>query len=412
MACIRPFKGYRPKKDLAKNIASYPYDVVSSEEAREIAKNNQYSFFHVVKPEIDLDPKIDLYSPVVYDTAKKNLEMFIEKGWLIQDEKDCFYVYRQNMNGHEQYGLVVTASCDDYDNGIIKKHEFTRPDKEDDRFRHVYTTGANGGPVFLTYRPDGGINQMVSSVVKSEKPLYDFVADDGISHTVWQIKDSKLISELITKFKKVDYLYVADGHHRAASGSRTRKAKAKENKNHRGDEGYNYFLAVLFPSDQLKVLAYNRVVEDLAGKSPSEILKGLSEVYELVSQGVKVPPENKMVSVYLEKKWYLFKDNSDKSKYSSPEEGLDVAVLQSRILAPLLKIDDPRTNSRIKFIGGIRGTDELEKLVDSGKYKIAFSLYPTSVDEIMSVADVSKVMPPKSTWFEPKLRSGLIVHKF
>lgn len=410
MAIIKAFKGLRPKEELEKKIASYPYDVLNSEEARELAKGNEYSFFHVVKPEIDLDKGINLYDQIVYDTAKNNLNAFIEKGWLIQDPEDCLYIYKQKMGEHEQYGLVVCSACDDYDNDIIKKHEHTRKEKEDDRAKHVDVTGANAGPVFLTYRSQDAINNIVNSIVDKENPTYDFTADDDIAHTLWIIKDKGIIDQLVSEFEKVDYFYVADGHHRAASGSRVRKLRKEANPNHTGNEEYNYFLTVLFPDNQLQILPYNRVIKDLHGNDKETFIEKIRASFELTESGQKNSPEPHTICMYLDKKWYTLNVKQENIVSDDPVKSLDVYILQNYLLDPILGIKNPRTDNRVNFIGGIRGTKELEKLVDSHEYEVAFSMFPVQVGDIMRIAEANEVMPPKSTWFEPKLRSGLVVH--
>jgi uncharacterized protein (DUF1015 family) len=410
MAKIKPFKGLRPQKGLEKKIASLPYDVMNSKEARELAKGDEYTFLHIVKPEIDLDENTHLYDQVVYDTARNNLQSFIEKKWLVQDKEDSLYVYKQKMGDHEQFGLVVDAACDDYDNDIIKKHEYTRPEKENDRAKHVHETGANAGPVFLTYNAQESIDSIINNIVSNQTPEYDFTASDDISHTFWVVKDKEILENLVAEFAKVDYLYVADGHHRAASGSRTRKLRKEANKNHTGNEEYNYFLTVLFPGNQLKILPYNRAVKDLYGLDSKTFMERLGDSFEVSETDQPSPAEIHTFCMYLDNKWYKMKAKDSSIDSNDPVKGLDVSILQNNVLTPLLGIEDPRTDNRIHFVGGIRGTKELEKLVNSGEFKVAFSMYPTRVEDIMNVAKVGEVMPPKSTWFEPKLRSGLIVH--
>ncbi|PID27235.1 MAG: hypothetical protein CR982_06465 [Candidatus Cloacimonadota bacterium] len=412
MAVIKKFKAIRPKEGLEKAVASFPYDVINSEEAREIAKGNPHSFLHVVKPEIDLPVGTDLYSEEVYATAKANIEKFISEGTLIQDEEPKLYIYRQTMDGREQYGIVGSAFVDDYDNDVIKKHEHTRKKKEADRVKHVDTTNINAGPIFLTYKNKESINNIVSDVVKSTKPVYDFVADDGIGHTVWIIEDDSKSDKLIEEFAKIDYLYVADGHHRSASAAIVANRRRENNPNHNGSEEYNYFLAVYFPDEQLHIMDYNRVVIDLNGNSEDEYFEKLTKIFECEKIGSDIyrPTKKGEIGMYMDKNWYKLTVKSGIFDPKDPVNSLDTAILQSNILDPVLGIDDPRTSERVDFIGGIRGLEELVKLVDSGKFKVAFAMYPTSIKELMDIADAGKVMAPKSTWFEPKLRSGLLIH--
>jgi len=415
MSVIRAFRGLRPPKELANKLSVLPYDVVSSDEARALAKGNKYSFFHITKPEIDLPKSVDLYDDKIYTTAKNNFQKFIKNGYFLIEDKPCLYIYKQQMGKNTQIGLYVCASVDEYEQNLIKKHELTRKDKEDDRARHVYETNCNAGPVFLTYRSQKTIDNVISNFLKTSKPLYDFYASDSgakVRHTIYCISDDTMINKLIALFKKVPALYVADGHHRAASGYRVRALRQKENKNHTGNEEYNFFLAVLFPHNQLNIMPYNRVVKDLNGLTADELLKKIGEKFNITKVKTKLysPTKTKNIGMYLEKQWYNLTPKKGIFDAKSAVKSLDVSILQDNILAPLLNIQDPRTDKRINFIGGIRGAAELKKLVDSGEYKIAFSMYPTSVDELMRIADAGEIMPPKSTWFEPKLRSGLVVH--
>lgn len=410
MAVLRPFRAFRPKPEFAAEVAAKPYDVLSSDEAREEAKGHPLSFLHVGKPEIDLDPSISLYDPLVYQKGKENLWKLINDGILVQDEQPYYYVYSQTMDGRTQYGLVGCASVDDYWNDIIKKHEKTRKDKEEDRSNHVRITNAHTGPIFLTYRDNDTINSIINEVIKN-KPENDFVAPDGIIHKSWVIKDYNYIEQIKKTFTQIDFLYVADGHHRSAAAAIVGRERQMANPNHTGEEEYNFFLAVLFPASQLKILDYNRVVKDLNNLTTEEFFHKLEQVASILPVPDQFKPTKKSeMGLYFEKQWYKISLNPDLLSNPDPVESLDVAILQNKILAPILGIDDPRTSKRIDFVGGIRGLGELEKRVNSGEMKLAFSMFPTSVDELMKIADSGKIMPPKSTWFEPKLRDGLFVH--
>ncbi len=410
MAVFKPFKAYRPKPEYAKEVAAKPYDVLNSEEARKEVEGHPLSFLHVGKPEVDLDPSIDLYDPRVYQKAKENLQKLINDGILVPDNKDYFYIYAQTMNGRTQYGLVGCASVDDYWNDVIKKHEKTRKEKEEDRCEHVRVTNSHSGPIFLTYRDVDEINSLVAEQIK-QTPEYDFVAEDGISHTVWVIKDDEIINKIENIFAGIDYLYVADGHHRSAAAAIVGRERREANPNHTGNEEYNYFLSVLFPASHLFIMDYNRVVKDLNGLSKDEFFAKLKEHFDVSEPDKQVKPEAKgEIGLYLDGKWYKLSAKEHLRNISDPVDKLDVAILQNYVLTPILGVDDPRTSKRIDFVGGIRGLDELERRVDSGEMKLAFSMYPTSIDELMSIADSGKIMPPKSTWFEPKLRDGLFVH--
>ncbi|MBN1274518.1 MAG: DUF1015 domain-containing protein [Candidatus Aminicenantes bacterium] len=411
MAVLRKFKALRPKKGLEEKVASYPYDVLNSEEARDLVQGNPYSFLHVVKPEVDLPEGTDLYAGEVYNKAKENFQKFITEGVLIQEDSPRLYIYRQTMEGREQYGIVGCVSVDDYNEDIIKKHEHTRPVKEKDRMRHVDVTNANAGPVFLTYRAKDSINHLVKKAVQ-ETPVYDFTATDGIGHTVWIIEDEVLSDSLIQEFARVDYLYVADGHHRSASAAGVANKRREVNPYHKGDEEYNFFLAVLFPDEQLRILDYNRVLKDLNGHTRDELFAELEKIFLVGKLGDKPykPQKKGEYGMYFEKTWYKLTVKEEYVDHGDPVDSLDIAMLQSNLLGPFFGIDDPRSSDNINFVGGIRGLGELVKLVDSGKYAVAFALYPVSVKELMAIADAGRVMPPKSTWFEPKLRSGLLVH--
>lgn len=411
MVMVRPFKGIRPTPELAEKVASFPYDVISSEEARVIAEGNPHSFLHVVKPEIDLPVGTDLYSDIVYETAKKNFNDMIAKGVLVQDQEAYMYIYKQKMGNHEQYGLVACTSADDYNADKIKKHEFTRKKKEDDRTRHVITLNCNAGPVFLTYRDQKEIDSWIADFVKNNKPVYDFVKEDGIGHTLWVIKDRDLIQKLHARFESIDSLYVADGHHRSASAARAKAERMKSDPNPSADKEYNYFLSVLFPATQLMIMDYNRVLFSLNGLTKEQFLAKLQEKFEIIGEGTDPSPKNmKEYGMYLDKKWYQIRAKAGTFPAEDPVESLDCAILQNNLLSPVLGIGDPRTDEKIDFVGGIRGHKELEKRVNSGECAVAFKLHPVSIEQLMSVADAGKVMPPKSTWFEPKLRSGLVVH--
>jgi uncharacterized protein (DUF1015 family) len=411
MATIRPFKGVRPQKEYADKVASFPYDVVNSKEAGELAKNNPYSFLHVVKPEIDLPEGTNLYDDAVYAKGKENLYRLLEDGILFREKEPRLYIYRQRMGDHIQTGLVAGASVEDYENDVIKKHEHTREVKEKDRIRHVDTLNANTGPVFLTYRHRAEIDNLLEEYVKSNTPEYDFAADDGIQHTFWVIEDKELTEKLVKLFAGLDFLYVADGHHRSASAAKVGAMRKAANPNHTGEEPYNFFLSVLFPDNQLKILDYNRVVKDLNGLDEREFIDRVKEKFEVVPSDAPVAPAEKgEFGMYLAGKWYRLKARPGSWDNSDPVKRLDVAIIYDNLLKPVLNIGDPRTDERIDFIGGIRGLQELERRVDSGEMAVAFSMYPTSISELMDIADSGNVMPPKSTWFEPKLRSGLIIN--
>ncbi len=416
MARVKPFKGLRPRKELAEKITSPPYDVMNSIEAREMAEGNEYSFLHVVKPEIDLPVDTDIYDDAVYRKAKENLDKLIEREWMKKDDAEAYYIYRQKMGEHTQTGIVAAASVDDYEKDIIKKHEFTRKDKEDDRTRHVYTLKANTGPVFLTYKAKDSLDSIIADYAENNEPEYDFTSQETatVRHTFWVVRDKETIEKIRSEFEAIDYLYVADGHHRSAAGTRVRSMMMKENSSHAGTEEYNYFLSVIFPHDQMYIMDYNRVVKDLNGMDSEEFKMKVSEKFEIEETGKKglpfTPNEFNTYGMYLDGTWYCLTAMEDSFNGKDPIESLDVAILQNNLLAPLLGIGDPRTDKRIDFVGGIRGLNELERLVDECGFKVAFSMKPTSIEQLMSVADAGKVMPPKSTWFEPKLRSGVCVH--
>lgn len=406
---IRSFKGLTPAKGKAEAIASLPYDVVNFEQAEEQAKGRPLSFMRVVRSEIELPAGTDPYSDAVYAHAKENFEKLVADGNLVREPENCMYLYRQQMGDHSQTGLVAVFSAEDYDADVIKKHEKTRQAKENDRYRLTKTLRVNTGPVFLTVKDGTKLDQIVDDK-KDSDAAFDFVAADGIRHTGWKISDPAKLAEIVDIFDKIPCAYVADGHHRSASNARCARDLKAANPNHTGKEDYNWFLSVVFPAGQLKILPYNRVVRDLAGMSEAQFLQQLGEVCKVSESGEKSPTAPNYVDMYLGKKWYTLKFENTESL--GAVESLDVSLLQERVLAPLLKIGDPRTDERIDFVGGIRGTAELERLVDSGKFAVAFSMYPTTVAQLMAIADAGEIMPPKSTWFEPKLRSGLFIHTF
>jgi len=413
MPVIKPFKALRPKPELVTKVASPPYDVLNSEEARQLVKDNPYSFLYVNKAEIDLDSSVDHYDQTVYEKASENLDRLIEKKVCLQDEQENIYIYRQIMKGRAQTGLVVCVSIDDYLKGKIKKHENTREDKEKDRINHIDFTDANTGPVFLTYKAKDEIKQIVNRWTKEENPVYDFTSEDGITHTCWVINDEPTIKQLIESFAKIDYLYIADGHHRAAAGNKVGLKRREQLKNYTGKEEFNYFLSVLFPHDELYIMDYNRVVADLAGSSEEEFIQKISEKFSIEKykeEGPYRPEARHNFGMYLDNCWYKVTARPGTFNENNVVDSLDVSILQNNLLTPILEIEDLRTDQRIEFVGGIRGLEELEKRVKTGM-KVAFSLYPTSIEELMKVADAEKLMPPKSTWFEPKLRSGIFIHK-
>ncbi|MEO1616779.1 MAG: DUF1015 domain-containing protein [Planctomycetota bacterium] len=406
MPRVKPFRAVRPVAEKASVVASVPYDVVNRDEAASLADGNPDSFLHVIRPDIDLPGETNPYADEIYDTAAKNLRRLMEDGVLSQDGEDAIFLYRQVMNGKSQIGVVCCCHIQDYEEDRIKKHEFTRPAKEDDRTRHVMTLGAHAGPVFLTYRDSEPVNALVDQAI-NEKPLYDFTAEDGVQHTVWKVDDSEGYVRGLTD---VPDFYVADGHHRAASAWRAGKARREANSAHTGEEEYNWFLTVLFPSSQLNILAYNRIIKDLNGLSAQQVLEKLAAVGTVEETSQTVPSSVGQFCVYIDGKWYRVTVPADSIDQSDAIESLDVALLENRVIGPIFGIDDVRTDPRIDFVGGIRGTGELEKRVDSGDWAFAVSMYPTSIDQLMAVSDADQVMPPKSTWFEPKLRSGLLVH--
>lgn len=414
MATIKPFKGIRPPQDLVEQVASRPYDVLNSAEAREEAAGNEKSLYHIIKPEIDFPVGTDEHDERVYRKAAENFRMFQDKGWLVQDDKENYYIYAQTMNGKTQYGLVVGAYVPDYMNGVIKKHELTRRDKEEDRMKHVRVNNANIEPVFFAY-PDNAVLDAVIARYTAQKPVYDFVApDDGFGHTFWIIDRQEDIEVITKEFAKMPALYIADGHHRSAAAALVGAEKAGQNPNHRGDEEYNYFMAVCFPANQLTIIDYNRVVKDLNGLTPAELLEKLNESFVVEDKGTEEyrPAALHNFSMYLDGRWYSLAARPGTYDDNDPIGVLDVTVLSNLVLDRILDIKDLRTSKRIDFVGGIRGLGELKRRVDSGEMKAAFALYPVSMQQLINIADTGNIMPPKTTWFEPKLRSGVVIHSF
>lgn len=413
MAIVKPFKGIRPPKDLVEQVESRPYDVLNSEEAREEAKGNEKSLYHIIKPEIDFPVGTSEYDPRVYEKAAQNFQMFQDKGWLVQDEKEQYYIYAQTMNGKTQYGLVVCAYVDDYMTGVIKKHELTRRDKEEDRMKHVRVNNANIEPVFFAY-PDNAILDKLVAKYASSTPVYDFIAPiDGFGHKFWVISDDTDIKTVTEEFGKMKNLYIADGHHRSAAAALVGDEKRKQNPNHKGDEEYNYFMAVCFPASQLTILDYNRVIRDLNGLSDEQFLDALKKNFEVECKGEDMYKPNALhnFSLYLSGKWYSLTAKKGTYDDNDPIGVLDVSISSKLIVDEILNIKDLRSSDRIDFVGGLRGLKELKKRVDSGEMKTALALYPVSMQQIMDIADSGNIMPPKATWFEPKLRSGLCIHK-
>ncbi len=414
MAVVKPFRGLRPPAGLASEIACLPYDVMNSAEAAVMARGKEKSLLHITKSEIDLPEGTDVHSEEVYRKAFENFTLWQKNGWLVQDEKSCFYVYAQTMKGRTQCGIVGAAAVSDYLNGIIKKHELTRPDKEEDRMVHVRTNNANIEPVFFAYPAVNEIDRIVSRVVKKQKPEYDFVAEDGIGHQFWVIRDETVVTQIEQLFTtKVPFMYVADGHHRTAAAALVGKERRDRNPSHRGDEEYNYFLAVIFPDNQLKILDYNRVIRDLNGQTADQFITRLGESFVIKDRGTKTyrPRRLHNFSMYLNGRWYSLTAKPGTFNDDDPIGILDVTILTDKVLGPLLDIQDLRRSKRIDFIGGIRGLGELKRRVDSGEMKVAFALYPVSMKQLITIADTGNIMPPKTTWFEPKLRSGLVIHK-
>lgn len=410
MVMLKPFKAYRPRKDVDYKVAALPYDVMNSDEAREMVADNEYSFLHIDKAEIDLDKSVNIYDEQVYAKARENLDRLMKEGILVEDEHPSIYVYRLIMNGRAQTGIVACSSIDDYANNIIKKHEKTRADKEIDRIKHVSICGAHTGPIFLTYRDNDDINKIVDEITQGE-PVHEFTAEDDVDHIVWAVNDGKTIETILKKFESVPNSYIADGHHRTASAVKVGFMKREENPDYTGEEDFNFFLSVLFPSSHLEIMDYNRLVKDTNNLSVEELLKAISEKFVVEESSNKLKPSKKHTfGMYIAGKWYKLTAKEGTFDKNHTLEGLDVSILQDNLLAPILGIQDPRTDNRIEFVGGIRGISALAKMADKCD-GIAFSMYPTTIDQLMEIADIDETMPPKSTWFEPKLRSGLFIHK-
>ncbi|MDN5290461.1 MAG: hypothetical protein PWQ06_700 [Anaerophaga sp.] len=415
MAIVKPFKGLRPPKKIAADLSCLPYDVMNSREAADMAKGKEFSLLHITRAEIDCPPDVDAHSEIVYQKSAENFRKFKEKGWLVPDEEPRFYIYAQTMNGRTQYGIVGCAACSDYENGIIKKHELTRPDKEEDRMVHIRTNNANLEPVFFSYKAVPEIDQIVKNIVENQEPEYDFTAkDDGFGHHFWVIRDketNKKIEELFSR--KVPCTYVADGHHRTAAAARVGLERKAKNPNHTGKEEYNFFMAVHFPDNQLQIIDYNRVVKDLNGLSEKDFLEKLTETFDVVNMGNATYKPSRLheFSMYLDGNWYKLTAKEGTYNDKDPIGVLDVTILSNHVLDKILGIKDLRTSDRIDFVGGIRGLKELKRRVDNGEMKVAFALYPVSMQQLIDIADTGNIMPPKTTWFEPKLRSGLVIHE-
>lgn len=412
MAVLKAFRGFRPPATIAKDLASRPYDVLNSKEAADEAKGNPYSLLHIIKPEIDLPPDTDIHSDPVYSKAKENFRLFREKGWLVQDAKEYLYIYAQTMWGKTQYGLVGCSAVDDYMNNIIKKHELTRKDKEEDRMKHVRITNANMEPVFFSYPASKELDELIAKWVNEHKAIYDFTAADGVGHHFWVVDDEPTIKMMVELYGKIPYVYVADGHHRTAAAALVGAEKRRNNPGHSGKEEYNFFLSVNFPDNQLTIIDYNRVVKDLNGMSIPDLMSKLEKVFEITKKGSEIYKPDRLhnFSMYLEGEWYSMTAKAGTFDDNDPIGVLDVTILSKLVLDDILGIKDLRTSDRIDFVGGIRGLGELVKRVDSGEMKVAFALYPVSMKQLINIADSGNIMPPKTTWFEPKLRSGLVVH--
>ena len=410
MAIVRAFKAFRPKVGLASKIAALPYDVMNSEEAREMVRDNEYSFLHVDRAEVNLPKDTNIYDKAVYEKARDILDKMIQDGLYVQDDNPCMYIYRQTMNGNSQTGLVICAAIDDYINDKIKKHEHTRKDKEIDRINHVDYCDANTGPIFLTYRNQTEISKIMNKWIQNE-PLYDFISEDGNGHIIWIINNDSDIKKLTTLFKTIDSLYIADGHHRAKSAVEVGLKRRRENPCYTGEEEFNYFLAIVYPDNELEVLDYNRTVKDLNGLNEDEFLSAIEKNFKIkVSKEAVKPKKKHTFGMYMNNIWYKLEAKDGTFNEEDPMDRLDVSILQNNLLSPILGIDDPTKSDRIEFIGGIRGIKELEKRTNKDM-KVSFSMFATTIDDIMSIADSGMIMPPKSTWFEPKPRSGLFIHK-
>ena len=412
MAKVKPFKGVRPPRQFVTDVASRPYDVLDSKEARKEAEGNPKSLYHIIKPEIDFGPDVDEHDPQVYGKAVENFRLFQDNGWLVQDQEDHYYIYAQTMDGRTQYGIVVAAWVNDYMEGRIKKHELTRRDKEEDRMKHVRVNDANIEPVFFAF-PDNESLQQIIDTVTAEEPEYDFVTPDGFGHTFWVVNEPELIAAITEEFDKIPYLYIADGHHRSAAAALVGDEKAKSNPNHKGDEEYNYFLAVAFPASHLRIIDYNRVVRDLNGLTPEEFLVRLTNDFIVEKKGKEIYKPSRLhnFALYLDGDWYSLTPREGRYDDNDPIGVLDVTISSDLILRDILGITDLRSDKRIDFVGGIRGLGELSRRVDSGEMKMALALYPVSMKQLMDIADSGNIMPPKTTWFEPKLRCGLVIHK-
>lgn len=412
MAKVKPFKGVRPPRELVTEVASRPYDVLNSDEARREAEGNEKSLYHIIKPEIDFDPSVDEHDPCVYDKAIENFNFFQSNGWLVQDSKEHYYIYAQTMDGRTQYGIVVAANVDDYMEQRIKKHELTRRDKEEDRMKHVRVNNANIEPVFFAF-PDNERLEKIIAETTAGTPEYDFIAPDGFGHSFWVIDNDDTIAEITEEFAKIPYLYIADGHHRTAAAALVGNEKAKANPNHTGNEEYNYFLAVAFPASHLKIIDYNRVVKDLNGLTTKQFLSEIEKNFTIEEKGTEPyrPTELHNFALYVGGKWYSLTAREGRFNDADPIGVLDVTISSDLILRDILGITDLRSDKRIDFVGGIRGLEELQRRVDSGEMAMALALYPVSMKQLMDIADTGNIMPPKTTWFEPKLRSGLVIHK-